>query len=258
MKLLLSFDIEEFDTPLEYGKSLTFDEQLAPSVEGTKRILSLLEMYHVKATFFCTARFAQMAPDLIKQMIANGHEVASHGYSHSTFLETDIESSKKVLEEITSVDVVGFRMPRMQPIDKARLVKSAYWYDSSLHPTYLPGHYNNRKEPRTLFKHNDIWEIPASVTPHLRIPLFWLSFHLFPWPFYRYLLHQTIKHDTYALIYFHPWEFVALDDQRFGIPRYIRYHTGMNLLNRLEKLIKYAVKQQWEYSTIRNFICNTK
>ncbi|MGC9151249.1 MAG: polysaccharide deacetylase family protein [Microbacter sp.] len=258
MKLLLSFDIEEFDTPLKYGKSLTINEQLAPSLEGTKQILSLLSAYQVKATFFCTAHFAQSAPELLRQMVTDGHEVASHGYSHASFSMADFEASKKVLEEITAVPVVGFRMPRMQPVDTKMLLSSGYEYDASLHPTFLPGHYNHRKKPRTWFRQDGIWEMPASVTPHFRIPLFWLSFHLFPWPLYRFMLQQTIRHDTYALLYFHPWEFVDLQDPRFGIPCYIRYHSGLELLNRLEKLIQHAIHQHWEFSTITDFIRQQK
>lgn len=258
MKLLLSFDIEEFDTPNEFGKSLTFNEQLAPSVEGTKRILSVLDQHQIKATFFCTARFAKSVPDLVKQMAENGHEIASHGFSHSCFSSKDFETSKKVLEEIVSHPVVGFRMPRMQAVDKTLLRNAAYRYDSSLHPTYLPGHYNHRKEPRTLFNQEGIWEIPASVTPRFRIPLFWFSFHLFPEILYRRLLHETIKTDGYALIYFHPWEFIDLQDKHFGLPWYIRYNSGLNLLHRLEKLIQYGIKRNWKFSTINDFISPVK
>jgi peptidoglycan/xylan/chitin deacetylase (PgdA/CDA1 family) len=49
--ILLSFDIEEFDMPFEYGKSLGFDEQLAISTEGTLAILDILREANIKATF---------------------------------------------------------------------------------------------------------------------------------------------------------------------------------------------------------------
>lgn len=58
--ILLSFDIEEFDAPLEHGVELPFEEQMRTSVEGTRKILACLARHRVKATFFCTANFAFM------------------------------------------------------------------------------------------------------------------------------------------------------------------------------------------------------
>ena len=63
--ILLSFDIEEFDAPLEHGVELPFEEQMRTSVEGTRKILACLARHRVKATSFCTANFALHAKDLI-------------------------------------------------------------------------------------------------------------------------------------------------------------------------------------------------
>ena len=67
--ILLSFDIEEFDAPLEHGVELPFEEQMRTSVEGTRKILACLARHRVKATFFCTANFALHAKDLIQRGI---------------------------------------------------------------------------------------------------------------------------------------------------------------------------------------------
>ena len=48
--ILLSFDIEEFDAPLEHGVELPFEEQMRTSVEGTRKILACLARHRVKAT----------------------------------------------------------------------------------------------------------------------------------------------------------------------------------------------------------------
>jgi peptidoglycan/xylan/chitin deacetylase (PgdA/CDA1 family) len=254
MHLLLSFDIEEFDTPNEYGKSLSLEEQLIPSVEGTKRILGLLKEKQVKATFFCTVTFAQHAPDLIKQMVNDGHEVASHGMSHSSFKIADLAASKAALETITKHPVYGFRMARMMKVDPQEIIVAGYRYDSSLNPTFLPGRYNNYHEPRTIFRIADLWQIPASVTPHFRIPLFWLALHNFPLPLYTRLLMQTIRHDGYAVIYFHPWEFSNLHDKRFGLPFYIRHHSGEPFVTRLAAVIDKAKQQSCTFSTLSGYI----
>lgn len=78
--ILLSFDIEEFDMPFEYGLSLSWEEQIRISSEGCRKILNCLSRHEVKATFFCTARFAENAPELIREIGESGHEIASHGY----------------------------------------------------------------------------------------------------------------------------------------------------------------------------------
>ncbi|NHW59477.1 polysaccharide deacetylase, partial [Escherichia coli] len=52
--VLLSFDIEEFDMPLEYQGDIPFEEQLKVSQEGLKNILKILKKHQIKATFFST------------------------------------------------------------------------------------------------------------------------------------------------------------------------------------------------------------
>ena len=61
--ILLSFDIEEFDLPTEYGLAISWEEQLRVSREGSGHILNVLARHGVRATFFCTTRFAEAAPD---------------------------------------------------------------------------------------------------------------------------------------------------------------------------------------------------
>ncbi|MBB3188450.1 polysaccharide deacetylase family protein [Microbacter margulisiae] len=254
MHLLLSFDIEEFDTPNEYGKSLSFEEQMIPSIQGTKQILALLTQKQIKATFFCTVRFAQYAPDLINEMVNAGHEVASHGISHSTFTLTDLADSKQALELITQHPVYGFRMARMMKIAPNEIEKAGYHYDSSLNPTFLPGRYNHYFQPRTIFRNENLWQIPASVTPYLRIPLFWLSLHNMPVKLYIKLLTKTLQHDGYAVIYFHPWEFVDLHQAKFGLPHYICTHSGDPFTSRLATVIDQAKTQNCVFMTFTEYI----
>ncbi|MEG1574718.1 MAG: polysaccharide deacetylase family protein, partial [Bacteroidales bacterium] len=115
-KLLLSFDIEEFDLPLENGVDIPFEEQMRRSVEGAEKILEILKRNKVVATLFCTANFAENAPDIIKRAVNEGHEIASHGLRHSQFYNADLLRSKEILEEITQVTVRGFRMARMMSV----------------------------------------------------------------------------------------------------------------------------------------------
>jgi peptidoglycan/xylan/chitin deacetylase (PgdA/CDA1 family) len=253
--ILLSFDIEEFDMPLEYGKTISFDEQIAISTAGTEVILAMLQKQQVKATFFCTATFALARPQLIKRMIADGHEVASHGYYHSEFEPAHLLSSKLVLEGITGQPVTGYRMARMMPVDEAEIHKAGYLYNSSVNPTYLPGRYNNLKVSRTMFWQSGVLQLPASVSPKLRLPLFWLALHNFPMWFYKYLCHKTYRADKYLNLYYHPWEFTYLNDKaRFGFPGYVSKNSGAAMLQRMEELITSFKQKGLVFGTISEFL----
>jgi len=253
--IVLSFDIEEFDMPFEYGKSISFEDQMSISVEGTSLILNLLEKHQVKATFFSTVIFAINAPEIIKRIIKDGHEIASHSYYHSDFKVEHLLESKVKLEEITNTKVIGFRMPRMQPVDEKEIFKAGYVYNSSINPTYLPGRYNNFSKPRTYFKQDGVWQIPASVSPIVRFPLFWLSFHNLPLWLYKIICRITFNKDNYLNIYFHPWEFTDLKDfNRFGFPGYVSKYTGIQMYDRLDNLIIWMKKKNYSFHSTRDLI----
>jgi len=253
--IVLSFDIEEFDMPFEYGKTISFEDQMSISVEGTSLILDLLEKHQVKATFFSTVIFAINAPEIIKRIIKDGHEIASHSYYHSDFKVEHLLESKVKLEEITNTKVIGFRMPRMQPVDEKEIFKAGYVYNSSINPTYLPGRYNNFSKPRTYFKQDGVWQIPASVSPIVRFPLFWLSFHNLPLWLYKIICSITFKKDNYLNIYFHPWEFTDLKDfSRFGFPGYVSKNSGIQMYDRLDNLIIWMKKKNYSFHRTRDLI----
>lgn len=256
--ILLSFDIEEFDMPLEYGKEINFQDQIDISISGTNHILDILDKHRVKATFFSTVVFAQNATEVIKRIIRDGHELASHSFYHSAFELEHLLTSKKVLEEISGQEIAGFRMPRMKPIDEHEVKKAGYLYNSSINPTWLPGRYNNLAQPRTRFKEAGIWQIPASVSPWVRFPLFWLSFHNLPLGIYRWLAEKTHKKDGYLNIYFHPWEFTDLKDKkRFGLPSYISNSSGKKMIENMDSFISDFKQEHYTFSTISNFLQNS-
>ncbi len=253
--ILLSFDIEEFDMPFEYGKEINFTDQMSISITGTTIILDLLLKHQVKATFFSTATFAMNAPEIMKRIVAEGHEVASHSYFHSDFKIEHLLQSKEKLESITHTKVVGFRMPRMHPVDEKAVFEAGYTYNTSINPTYLPGRYNNFSKPRTFFKQDGVLQIPASVSPIIRFPLFWLSFHNLPLWLYQWLCNVTLKKDKYLNLYFHPWEFTDLKQkERFGFPGYVSKNSGNDMKNRLEFLIVWMKKQRYSFGSFKDLI----
>ena len=253
--VLLSFDIEEFDMPFEYGKTIGFDNQISISKQGTKIILALLKKNNIRATFFSTVVFAQNAPELIQEILNEGHEIASHTYYHSKFEISDLKKSKDALEQQTNKKVNGFRMPRMQPVDENEIFKAGYTYNSSINPTYLPGRYNNFNKPRTYYYQKGVLQIPASVTPIIRFPLFWISFHNVPIKIYYWLCRWTLKTDGYLNIYFHPWEFINLDQkEKFNFPGYVSKNSGEKMADRMDAFINKIKKTNYKFVTFQEFI----
>lgn len=253
--IALSFDIEEFDMPLEYGKSIAFDEQMAISIAGTELILALLAKHQIKATFFTTAHFADHAQALVKGIVAAGHELASHSYYHSEFKVEHLLASRLRLEAISGSEVIGYRMPRMQAVDEREICKAGYRYNSSINPTFLPGRYNNLHKPRTHFMQDGVWQLPASVSPWIRFPLFWLSFHNLPLMVYQYLSQATLAKDKYLNVYFHPWEFTDLNQpERFNFPAYVSKNSGPQMLQRMDAFISWAKNKQYAFTTLQSLI----
>ena len=237
--ILLSFDIEEFDLPEEYGNSVSDESKFEISRLGTERILEVVNRQAVKATFFVTSNFAEKYPELIKNMVEAGHEVASHGVSHSTFEVSDLKKSRRVLEDLTGKKIVGFRMARLAPVEKSEISDATYRYESSLNPVFLPGRYNNFRSPLLPFKEDcGLLQYPISAVPGIRFPLFWLSFKNLPFKFYLLLAKYTLNKTDYFNMYSHPWEYnEESKSEKYGIPAYITKHAGIPMQTRLENLI---------------------
>ena len=254
--ILLSFDIEEFDGPREHGVEFSLQQGMEVSIEGTNRILDILHENDVHATMFCTGNFARNAPEVMKRIIAEGHEVACHGVDHYQPKESDFIRSKEIVEDITRCSVSGYRQPRMFPVVEDKIKKAGYKYNSSLNPAFIPGRYMNLRTPRTYFIKDGVLQIPASVTPWLRFPLFWLSLHNLPEGIYHRMVRRTLNHDGYFVTYFHPWEFYELKAHpEFKMPFIIKNHSGKEMCERLDNLIKMLKKNDHRFITYTEF-CN--
>ena len=115
---------------------------------GMPRILSLLNKYNIKATFFVCGWVAEKYPELTKSIIDNQHEIAAHGYLHEYFdtlsfyeEKTIIDNTTKILQEFS--EIYGFRAPyfKLSSNTLKLLAEAGYIYDSSLmaddHPYIL-------------------------------------------------------------------------------------------------------------------------
>lgn len=255
MIVTLGFDVEEFDFPIELGKEIDFDTQLAVSSEGLESLLLLLERLHIQATFYTTANFAKHRAETIRRIVSEGHEIASHDFYHSTHSTPDPVGSKRELEKIAGALVVGYRAPRLAETSAKTLLKAGYKYDSSLNPTMIPSRYNNLNKPRSVFYEDSLCIYPVSVSSPLRIPLFWLSLHVMPLCLYKRLAYTALNRDGHLNLYFHPWEFSnRLADPRFGIPRYISRCSGTRLLQKFEALLIDLRKRGCHFTATRNYL----
>lgn len=252
--ILLSFDTEEFDVPRESGVDFTLAQGMEVSHYGTERILDILDRNGVKATFFCTTNFAENAPDIIRRILASGHEVAAHGCDHWQPKPTDVFRAKERLEELTGRPVAGYRQPRMFPVSDEDIRRAGYIYNSSLNPCFIPGHYNHLDKPRTYFMRDGVLQIPASVTPWIRFPMFWLALHNLPLWLYKAFARRTVSHDGYLSTYFHPWEFYPLGEHpEFKVGFVSRNHAGKEMERRLDSVIKMFKERGEEFTTYSDF-----
>lgn len=252
--VLLSFDTEEFDLPREHGIDISLEKGIEVSMIGTNRILDILKEKEVKATFFCTVNFAQNAPQVMQRIITEGHEVASHSVDHWQQTEADVARSKEMLEQMCGCQVNGYRQPRMFPISDEVIEQAGYLYNSSLHPAFIPGRYMHLDVPRRPFKTGKLLQIPASVSPWLRLPVFWLACHNYPQWLYRRLCLWTVRHDGQFVIYFHPWEFYPLAGHpEWKVPYIISRHSGDGMVKRLRALIDTFKHEHEQFVTFTQF-----
>ena len=269
--ILLSFDTEEYDVPREHGVEYdTLTDGMVVSKYGTSCILDVLKENNVRATFFCTANFAEHAPEVMKRILDEGHEVAAHGCDHWQPKADDVIQSKRRLEALIhslgfeNYVVNGYRQPRMFPVSDEMIENEGYLYNSSLNPAFIPGRYMHMTAPRTPFwrktgdgKQNNgkgVLEIPASVTPWFRFPLFWLAMHNLPMWLYKSWCRWAWKHDGQFVTYFHPWEFYQLDEHpELKMPFIIRNHCGNRLAERLGELIRMFKTENATFGTYTEF-----
>jgi peptidoglycan/xylan/chitin deacetylase (PgdA/CDA1 family) len=100
--------------------SLTFDD--GPARQFTEQILDILREHHVPATFFVCGKKVEEHPDLLRRIVAEGHEVGNHTYSH---LFVYFKSRRRMAEEIDRTQaiiekVIGFRPNIFRPPYGAR------------------------------------------------------------------------------------------------------------------------------------------
>lgn len=190
---------------------------------NTREILALFDEHRVKATFFVLGWVAEKFPQLVRDIAAQGHEVASHGFWHQRVhtlspaeFRKDISQSKKILEDLSGQPVKGYRAPTYSinlntQWAFAILEDCGYTYSSSIYPI-KHDLYGWPTAPRFMFTATPKGLIEIPITT-----LRWQGknlpcggggyFRLFPYTFSRWALNR-INHSEKrpCIFYFHPWE----------------------------------------------------
>lgn len=189
--------------------------------QNTLKTLDLLDRYDTKATFFVLGWIAEANPDLVREIAARGHEVASRGFYHRSprnltpneFRE-DLRRTNRVIERATGQKVIGYRAAEKLAFDQSgwvldTLADEGFTYDASFLPT-------SKTEKAKRVAHeiqigdNKIWEFPYSTTD-LGVGLLPISggnyFRQLPYT----LMRKAVKnwHDRNVdpfTFYFHVWE----------------------------------------------------
>jgi polysaccharide deacetylase family protein (PEP-CTERM system associated) len=223
----LSFDLEDWHQ-LESIRVDGAPGPASPTVDGcVARILALCDEARVKATFFVLGLLARERPHLVKEIAARGHEIASHSVRHRLVhalspgeLRDDLSESKRLLEDLTGTEVVGFRAPEfsVQRLDHpcfAALVEAGFTYDSSVFPASGP-RYGVPGAPHVPFRiataAGGLVELPLATAriARWRVPIAGGSyFRVLPTPLVTWAAARADARREPLVFYFHPYEFAT-------------------------------------------------
>lgn len=258
----LSVDVEDWFQVGAFEGVIARDswDSLGSRVErNCSEILDMFAAAQVKATFFTLGWIAKRNGGLMRQIVAEGHEVASHGWDHTRVFRlghqafaADIENSRKVLEDAAGVQITGYRAPSFSidqrtPWAYTVLAEQGFAYSSSVAPI-THDHYGWREAPRFAFRPlpwSDLIEIPVT-TAHFAGRRLAAGgggfFRVLPYGFSRWAIRQ-VNHDDArpAVFYFHPWE-IDPDQPRVtgaSLRSRVRHYSRLQAMaGKLDQLIR--------------------
>jgi polysaccharide deacetylase family protein (PEP-CTERM system associated) len=219
----------------------------------TARLLGLLAETDVHATFFVLGWVADRQRDLIVEIAAAGHEIASHGWEHQrvTALTRDgfrrsVRTSKALLEDLTGHRVWGYRAPSFSIVPGREwaldvLVEEGYRYDSSLFPVRRDGYGypGGSPDPWTCRRAaGTLLEFPPAICAlgPLRVPAGgggW--FRVLPFALITRAFRAATARGETATFYIHPWE-LDPDQPRVPASRASRWKHYVNLTGTADRL----------------------
>lgn len=227
-------------------------------------ILGMLDEAGARATFFTLGWIADRYPQVVRRIVDNGHELASHGYGHQRASDLtpeafrdDITRAKRTLEDLGGVAIRGYRAPSFSISRKNwwavyELEDAGYEYSSSIYPV-RHDHYGMPDAPR--FPHRPNGEAGILELPPTTVPLFGRNlpaagggwFRLLPYEVSRWMLKRVNTQDRApCMFYFHPWEIDHEQPRQTGISAKTRFRHYVNLQRMPGRLQKLLNDFEWD------------
>lgn len=266
VKNALTIDVEDYfqvSVFKPYISRSSWDVQECRVEQNIDRILELLARKEIKATFFTLGWIAARYPGMIKRLAAQGHEIASHGFDHERVTDlspgefySDIAASKQILENLTGVEIKGYRAPSFS-INKRTsewafecLARAGFSYSSSVYPI-RHDHYGMPESPRFAYHlKSGILEVPISTVRwggHNFPASGGGYFRLLPYSLSRRLFkHVNVSERQSVVFYFHPWEIDLKQPRLEGISSNARFRHYVNIGRMEARLIRLMDDFQWD------------
>ena len=244
----MSIDVEDYFQVSAFAPYIARSEWESRECRVEKnidRILAMLAEHGTHATFFILAWIAERYPQVVRALVDQGHEVASHGCGHQRVSElspqaffTDIDRAKKMLEDLGGQEVLGYRAPSFSIGTGNQwafdgLLQAGYRYSSSVYPI-RHDHYGMPDSPRFAHPVRDgLLEVPIT-TLRLFNRNFPSSgggyFRLLPYALSRWMIQKVNANDLQAAVfYFHPWEIDVEQPRIPGIDGKTRFRHYVNI-----------------------------
>jgi polysaccharide deacetylase family protein (PEP-CTERM system associated) len=260
MRNVMSVDVEDWFCVYNLSRYIPYEawDRCESRVErNTIRLLEIFRRHQVEATFFVLGWIAERFPDLVREIEHQGHEVATHGYSHRLLthmqpseFRADLQRSLEVLARVSNHEIRGFRAPSFSVTRKTLwavtiLRENGIRYDSSVfpvrfHPEYgIPG---SELGPYQLAE--GLTELPMSVADVLgwKVPCCGGGyFRLYPYTLTRRLMRRCRAQGRPVIFYLHPWEADPEQPRVSGMswPRAFRHYNNLDRTEeRLERLLQ--------------------
>lgn len=262
----LSVDVEDwfqvgaFEQVIERASWNSLSDRVERNVQ---KILELFAAADVRATFFTLGWVAERHGPLIRQIVAAGHELASHGWDHARVFTLgpdafarDIARTRKVLEDASGLAISGYRAPSFSidqrtPWAHAILAEQGYAYSSSVAPI-THDHYGWREAPRFAYRPlpgSALLEVPVTTAEFLGKRLAAGGggfFRVLPYAFMRWAIRQVNRQGGQpAVFYFHPWEIDPGQPRVMGAPLRSRLRHYTNLDGMEAKLTRLLREFDW-------------
>jgi polysaccharide deacetylase family protein (PEP-CTERM system associated) len=249
-------------------------------------LLSILDQQQTKATFFVLGTLAESHPVLVKQIAEQGHEIASHGYSHIPVFKLspkefreETKRSKIILEDITGNCVAGYRAAEFSIIRRTlwaleTLAALGFTYDSSIFPMYHRryGIYNFPKFTKRYELPNNLEIIEIPLTTFSVGKLGWSFagggyFRLTPLKVIRSMISYRNTEHMPVVTYFHPYEFDSnyLNTLQGFQPKTLREWIWCLRTNLLQNLGRRTVPdkvrsllEKFRFTSCREYLAHNK